>query len=387
MIYNSNFSIDNCKRIPIETSVLYEPNDFCDWLYCHHPYIISFKGKLYAMWSNGRFHEDFPRQRAMMAVSQDGIKWSSPQVLLEAPHGEFVPCTLLPTGFFINNDTLYAYIGCTERHIDALISVAHMKEYYENTGYDHEYFDQFLFPQNQFTHTKIIVLSTKDGQNWRKEKSIELNMLGNMPPIKLLNGALILAGHGIKAAISQDNGENWRRYGLFNELDIDQYTDAFDNTMDVCKRNGLLTALYENVVVELNNKLFMLFRSNERVLYVSESADFGLTWSSPQKTAFTNDNARFQIFSLNDGRYAYVGNPLLDSGRCPLVLSISKDGIEYNKHFIIQDQLFSKKFQGIAKGGIAAYPYAVQKDHYIYIIYSVQKERIMVTRVRIEDVC
>lgn len=40
--------------------------------YNHHPQITAWRGRLYATWSSGLIHEDFPGQQMVMAVSEDG---------------------------------------------------------------------------------------------------------------------------------------------------------------------------------------------------------------------------------------------------------------------------------------------------------------------------
>jgi hypothetical protein len=44
------------------------------------------------------------------------------------------------------------------------------------------------------------------------------------------------------------------------------------------------------------------------------------------------------------------------------------------------------QFPGLFKGGAYAYPHSIIHDGYLYIIYSMKKERIEVTKVCINDI-
>ena len=72
-------------------------------------------------------------------------------------------------------------------------------------------------------------------------------------------------------------------------------------------------------------------------------------------------------------------------GRTPLVLSISADGKSFNQHFIIADENYNLKKEGLWKGGQYGYPYSFIYKDYMYVIISRQKEAIEVIRFKINQ--
>src|SRR5882757_10263668 len=79
-IHNSYTSPDT-PRLVIERAMIYTPTT--QWLYNHHASIAKFKGRLIAIWSDGRTDEDAPGQRVVFSLSKDFFHWSAPQVLAE----------------------------------------------------------------------------------------------------------------------------------------------------------------------------------------------------------------------------------------------------------------------------------------------------------------
>jgi hypothetical protein len=88
-----------------------------------------------------------------------------------------------------------------------------------------------------------------------------------------------------------------------------------------------------------------------------------------------------------DKRFYYVGIPdtLNHYGRTPLVLSISSDGQSFNQHFIIADENYKIKKEGLWKGGQYGYPYSFIHNDYMYVIISRQKEAIEVIRFKLNQ--
>ena len=86
-------------------------------------------------------------------------------------------------------------------------------------------------------------------------------------------------------------------------------------------------------------------RGNDCRLWLTESRDNGATWSTPVETDFSDTNAKFHFGRLPDGRFYYVGNPV-GGGRTPLVLSLSRDGVRFDQHFILGDTHYERRRPG-----------------------------------------
>ena len=131
--------------------------------------------------------------------------------------------------------------------------------------------------------------------------------------------------------------------------------------------------------------LHMLQRTGKHRLLVTESHDNGETWSESVPTQFSDCGSKFHCGRLPDGRFYIVSNPDAVSGRCPLVLSISKDGEDFDQEWIIDDEVRPLRIPGLYKGGIYGYPHSLIYGDSIYIICSINKEDVHVYRVLLAD--
>ena len=93
-------------------------------------------------------------------------------------------------------------------------------------------------------------------------------------------------------------------------------------------------------------------------LYKTKSNDNGEHWSLPILTSFPNKDSKFNFGRLPDGRFYYVENPdtARTAERNPLVLSISKDGANFDRSYIIANKIYTMKKKGRSKGGQYGYP-------------------------------
>ena len=158
---------------------------------------------------------------------------------------------------------------------------------------------------------------------------------------------------------------------------------------EVAQQQGWLAALCEGSFYQTDDGvLHMLLRNtaklNARRLWLTESLDNGATWSTPVETEFSDANAKFHFGRLPDGRFYYVGNPLAGN-RTPLVLSLSRDGVKFDQHFVLGDTHYERRKAGGAKGGEYGYPHSLVHDGYLYVIVSRQKEAVEVLRVALAD--
>ena len=106
---NSGYKAAAAIRLPVERAWLYRPGT--EWTYSHHAHLTWFKGRYYAMWSNGRRDEDAPGQRVLLATSTDFRTWTVPAPLLDAQPGKHSERVLTAAGFHQHAGRLVAYIG------------------------------------------------------------------------------------------------------------------------------------------------------------------------------------------------------------------------------------------------------------------------------------
>ena len=79
-----------------------------------------------------------------------------------------------------------------------------------------------------------------------------------------------------------------------------------------------------------------------------------------------------------------MGSPDPEGRRCPLVLSLSEDGIVFEQSYIIADRVYTPRLEGRHKGGVYGYPHTLVSEGYIYVICSICKEDVAVFRFRYE---
>jgi hypothetical protein len=131
--------------------------------------------------------------------------------------------------------------------------------------------------------------------------------------------------------------------------------------------------------------LHMLLRSDTARLWLTESRDDGVTWSAPVPTQFTDNATKFHFGRLPDGRFYYVGCPDPEPPwqRCPLVLSLSRDGVQFSRHFILAgaDTPYTRRRDGVCKGGDYGYPHTLIHGDALHVIVSRRKEAVEVLSV------
>ena len=348
-------------RLPIERAMIYTPDTA--WLYNHHASITWFKGRLIALWSDGMIDEDKPGQRVVFAWSSDFHHWSAPQVLANpslyhrAVHaGERDTANVLTAaGFHVYGDTLVAYYG--------------------------EY-----SPHRQHTH--LWARTSTDGLHWSVPLDMKVPVNPNHGPEALANGRLIISGNFVFPYTDDPSGlRGWKLSSFYpDSLYREDNPAAF---YAPAERVGLPPLCEGSFFQTADGVVHMLLRVTGKGwkgrLWLTESKDNGGHWSFPRETRFTDNDSKFHFGQLPDGRYYYAGIPdtAHHYARTPLVLSLSRDGRVFDKSWLIADQPYTLKKDGLWKGGQYGYPHTMIHDGYLYVIISRQKEAIEVIRFRI----
>lgn len=339
----------------VQTAFLYQPTS--EWTYSHHSHLTFFRGKYYAIWSNGRTDEDAPGQRVLLSSSADFVHWSAPTVLATPPLGtDGVERVLTAAGFHQHKETLVAYYG----------------EYGPNKEC-----------------TRLMAVTTRDGVHWSAPLAMGVPVNPNHGPQATSTGRLIICGN-ISFPYTDDPAglTGWRMAGIYPPS-MAGTSDDPASFWGVAKQQRWPAALCEGSFYETPDRvLHMLLRATgpgfRGRLWLSESWDNGATWSAPRETEFSDDNAKFHFGRLPDGRWYYVGNPLAGN-RCPLVLSLSRDGARFDHHFVLGETHYEARRAGRWKGGEYGYPHSMVHGGWLCVIVSRQKEAVEVMRVRIAD--
>lgn len=353
ILFSNNFSLKaRTPKLDAEKIVVFDPVE--EWTYCHHPSLAFFKGRFYAVFSNSPKGEDECGQRILLTTSDDFVEWSTPEVLLAPGEGEYGQMKILtPGGLTVVEDKLVLY-------------------YTENDN-DGE--------SNRRLKATLFAVTTEDGRTWSEPQNLSIRVFPCQRPLTLSNGRMILTGNTLVYYTDDPSGVGvWHR----GRMGILRYQDGAE-TFDQVRPSLCEGSLFEHN----DHKVYCLLRSTGKTydgyLWQMQSNDGGISWTSPVKSRFTDNNTKSFFGNLPDGRYFYVGTPdhTKPGTRYPLVLSVSTDGFHFDRNWILSDDHYTQLYEGRWKGGDYGYPFALVHDGYVYVIVSRHKERIEVLRIEI----
>ena len=354
-------------RLPVERVFLYRPER--EWTYSHHPSITFYKGRYHAIWSNGRVNEDDPGQRVLIVSSADWSHWTEPAPLVGPLQGDHSELVQTAAGFHQHGETLIAYFGQYEYSAEAI-----------RNGIE-----------NAVGHqgTSLWAMTTSDGSTWSTVREMCMPIVPNHGPQKIASGRLIISGHtSFPYSVDPSGLSGWRMTGLYPpDMPLAIYAES-DRLRDMQARMSWPAGLCEGSFYETDDGVIhMLLRLTGRnhagKLWLTESHDDETTWSAPVETDFSDNDTKFHVGRLPDGRFYYVGcpDPEPRGARNPLVLSLSVDGVRFDRHFILADQDYVQKRTGRYKGGLYGYPHTMIHDGHLHVIVSLRKEAVAVLRV------
>jgi len=350
-------SMPGARRPPVEATTIFAPTEH-DWKYSHHQSVTAFNHRLYAIWSSSERDEDSPGQRVMYSYMDD-TGWVRPRILFQPdiePDGRLR--ILTAGGFYEHDGTLVAYAG--DYSIDR-------------------------------KSTRLLARKTQDGRNWSEVRDLHVPVCPNHGPERTASGRLIISGNTAFPYTDDPTGlTGWKMSGIY-PASMESFQDNPSTFWEVAKRNNFRNLCEGSFFQTDEGVLHMLLRSTGSTwpppsfhLWETRSTDQGATWDTPRETEFTNTDAKFHFGRLPDGRYYCVGNPV-QVGRIPLVLSTSRDGIHFDRHYILGEQHYKRRFDGGAKGGDYSYPHSMVYEGRFYVIVARQKETEELFSVALSD--
>ena len=328
-------------KIAGEHALLYQATEE-DYKFCHHPNLVVYKNRLHAMWSNGLVGEDENGQRILACHSEDGLNWSEPKVLIEDPDGPDGRMACVAAGFHVSGDTLVAYYT-------AIVDKAPIHA------------DNLLYAR-----------TSSDGETWMEPRRIADGFFIERPRA-LPGGRLLMPG---QFADSQPRL---------------MYTDAADGITGwqdgKIPHSDAFQFPEPNWFRRPDGSVVMLFRTkneNDR-LHAAVSADDGESWSEPLDTNFLDSTARFSAGSLPDGSVYIISNPGPHLVRIPLTITLSKDGVTFDRAFVIRGEASKQRWEGLHKLAGWQYPSSLIWGDFLYVAYSINKEDVGITRIALSE--
>lgn len=310
-----------------------------------HNYLTYYDGKYWIMWSDGPGVEDRVGQRVKYATSKDGLKWSKAEYLSPIPPNSDTNSPHYGT----RTDQGFRYIarGFWQRDGE-LIALAALDE---AAGFFGPSLELRAFRWNARKKT------------WDDAGVIYDNAINNFPPKKIPTGEWMMSRRTytyktdeVEFLVGGTKGiSDWESYPVFGSTDG-------------------LAAEEPYWWVLPDNNMVALFRDNRKsgYLFRSFSSDNGRTWSKPVRTNFPDAASKFCAVQLKDGRYVLVSNAN-PKKRDPLVISISDDGLVFNKMFYLDG------------GRRVDYPHIMEHDGHIFVAFATQKQTVEVIKIKISD--
>jgi len=323
--------------------------------YSHHPHITYYDEVIYTMWSNHKVDEDAPGQRVLMKLSTDqGETWED-LVELFPPldhvdgadkdgKGRRTQCA---NGFAIVENILYAF-----------------SEVWDDGG-DARHAGQGRLFRSIHTDGTLGDIFWLRKEPARLIAGITVIPLGNPELVDKINAFLQLP----------ENELTWDfRYRTTDIKDKDGH-QLCEPTPAWQLKNGTWVKIYRDIGKPVSH-----------FNYASFSVDNGKEWSVPTKTDMIDGCARANAGTLPDGQVYIISNIDPDGARDPLAISLSKDGLSFDRVALIRNNTPEMRFEGRWKCEGFQYPHSLVLGDDLWVIYSVGKEDVQLTRIPIKEV-
>lgn len=330
--------------------------------YNHHPNIARHRGGFFVSWSNHPVDEDEPGQRVLFSYSADGRQWQREAVLFPAipTHGGR-KLVLTANGWLRDGALLFAIadlhdiIGWSDNEGRAIAKQKNDR-YYRTA-------------QRSFGR-----LARQVDENGNLAAPFWLSRIDDAQTICSICRSNPEPAAALNAMLQEPL--NRRRWQLMdgNRLGywVDRYPDQGSDGHYLVEPTTYRAK--NNFLVRLLRDLDPSYR-----LYATTSRD-GASWETPVRTDIPDSPSLSAAGQLPDGRRYLIGNPVKNS-RDPLAIRLSRDGLRFGEAQILRRGAPPLRRAGLHKGPGFQYPSAIVADSVLWIVYSVNKEDIAVSRV------
>jgi sialidase-like protein len=325
-----------------------ELSDGKGWTYNHHQDMACWKGRLYVAWTNGEVDEDVWPSREVYSTSEDGVTWSP-------------PCELFPQGVSTSL-RMYFFHAPNGR----MLVIAGQRVSEEKL--------------NEQTKRGAVVREIRADHSLGDVFTLILDPVCKNPASMFDASAdagfveacrQLLANHFFLE--TQDYGVllGDRRMKWYDLLRSDRKYRTFGKAFSFFHRK-------DGALVGIGKKGWTIV-----------STDEGASWSQPviPQTLLTN-NAKVWSVRTRDNRYALVYNPK-DYDRYPLIMVSGDDGINFKDARVVHGEVPRQRYAGLNKNIGPQYVRGIsqwatdgsRKDDALWVVYSVNKEDIWVSRI------
>ena len=358
----------------------------------HHSHITYFKGGFYAIWDIQARDEHGPGQHGLLRRSTDqGKTWTPVEELFPAMD-RYIPSSeaLTPgryrgriqtsNGFAVVDDVLYAI---TEVDDHRGTNVRNRKRFHAGRLCRSINSDGGL--GELFWLTEVAPEAVKGFPSYPA---------GDPKLVKKINQYFQQPGNEIQLDFSSPvpesaPGDVWTPFPISDDNhrlieQVPSYRAADGTWVRLYRDGGLL-----GVEIPDQGTRTTLEESKSRRNYASYSFDNCKTWTVPTRTSFPDACAKSNAGRLPDGQVYVINNVLPLStkhgGRSLLGISLSRDGLNFDRVAVIRFVVPPQRYEGRAKGIGFQYPHSVVVGDSLWVMYSVNKEDIQVTRIPLDE--
>lgn len=333
---------DKLPRVPANFRVVSEVRDAMG--VNQHNYIHWYAGKYWIMWSDGPGIEDRVGQRVKYATSPDGLNWSRHDYITPIPQGaeraslygtrSSKGFRFIARGFWEWKGDLYALASLDESA-------------------------DFFGPSLQLRGYKLDTATWR----WNDIGIVYDNAINNFAPDTLATGEWMMSRR------KHDYVKSGAEFLIGGTNKITEWV-----SVPVPGSADELTAEEPNWWLLPDSTVVALFRDNKGsgFIFRSFSSDNGRSWTRPIRTNFPDARSKFSSTRLKDGRYVLVSNAN-PKKRDPLVLSISDDGVVFNKMYYLTG------------GRHVDYPHVIEHDGHLLVAFAGGKQSVEVMKIRLSD--
>ncbi|QDU64467.1 hypothetical protein Pan216_53570 [Planctomycetes bacterium Pan216] len=321
--------LDDIEGMGLHVIKPHEKNvDGYDWL---HGIALAFHdGRLVSSFGHNPGRENTASEVANGRASSDGGKtWGPLFPIADGPE----PQIGVSHGVFLEHGgKLWAYLGAfTNQYVD--------------------------------THTRAYVLDDETGKWEPKGVVVEGGFWPTQEPLRMDNGNWIMAG----MSVSNPPGHQYTPPAVAISRGDDPL--AWDLVILPTPQKQVWG---EATVVVDGPKVTCISRYGKPIALVSESRDYGRTWSAVRESNLPMAASKPYAGTLSTGQRYLIGTTTADAKnrRSPLTIAVSRPGEEsFSKIFRIRDAVHEGPGESHPKSKLS-YPYAVERDGKLYVAFS-----------------
>ncbi|MBE0679809.1 MAG: exo-alpha-sialidase [Bacteroidales bacterium] len=340
--------------------------------FSHHAHICYHKGVLYATWDNQVNDENGSGQRGLMRRSADGGKTWLPVEEIFPPHDRQVAASEAFIGTRFQTSNGFAIID------DVLYAVTDVAEWSGNS-----------IEEKKRVGVGKLCRSVEEEGSLGEIMWLEDEAPVPVPGFPSYNSANRMTIEKFVAFFNQPGNEIQLDFNTPKPLSDDNHR-LTEPVPSYRLDDGTCVRLYRDMGSKDAVTQQEKENSKSRRNYASFSFDDGKTWTVPTRTGIPDACARSNAGKLPDGQ-VYVINNIIPmnpgglGGRSMLAISLSRNGLDFDRVAIIRFISPPLRYKGLEKTIGYQYPHSVVVDNDLWVMYSINKEDIEVTRIPLNE--